>query len=99
MGYRIDYRPVKKVRGVEKRTFRLAAFAGIFLMVFVIFACCFWPEGTAVLRDWILPGDPTVTAAAMEELTDSLRMGERVADALRSFCVQILEGAAVDTSG
>lgn len=99
MGYRIDYGPVKKVRGVEKRTSRLAALTGVFLLLFVITICCFWPEGTAALRRMLLPGDPVVTAAAMEELADSLRTGEELYDSLRAFCVRILEGAAIDTSG
>ena len=99
MGYRIDYGPVKKVRGVEKRTSRLAALTGMFLLLFVITVCCFWPEGTAVLRDWFLPGDPVVTAAAMEELTDSLRTGEGIGESLRAFCARILEGAALGTFG
>lgn len=99
MGYRIDYGPVKKVRGVERRVSRIASLTGLFLLLFMITVCAFWPEGTAVLRDWILPGDPAVTAAAMEELTDSLRTGEELSDSLRTFCIRILEGAAIDTSG
>ena len=99
MGYRIDYGPMKKVRGVEKRTSRLAALTGVFLLLFVITVCCAWPEGTAVLRDWLLPGDPVVTAAAMEELSDSLRTGESVFHALSDFCNRVLEGVKLAASG
>ena len=99
MGYRIDYGPVKKVRGVEKRISRVATLTGLFLLLFMICVCAFWPEGTAVLRDWILPGDPAVTAAAMEELTDSLRTGEELSDSLRTFCIRILEGADLAAAG
>ena len=99
MSYRIDYGPVKKVRGVEKRTSRVAALTGMLLLLFVITVCAFWPEGAAVLRDWILPGDPAVTAAAMEELTDSLRTGEKLSGSLRTFCIRILEGADLAAAG
>ena len=99
MGYRIDYGPVKKVRGIEKRTSRLAVLTGMFLLLFVALVCSFWPEGTAVLRDWLLPGDPAVTAAAIDGLTESLRTGGELSDSLRAFCVQILEGAVIGTSG
>lgn len=99
MGYRIDYGPVKKVRRAERRTSRLAALTGLFLLLFVVSVCCFWPEGTAVLRDWLFPGDPAVAAAAMEELTDSLQTGGKIEESLRTFCGRILEGVTFDTSG
>lgn len=99
MGYRIDYGPVKKMRDVEKRTSRLAALTGVFLLLFVTTVCYCWPEGTAVLRDLLLPGDPAVTAAAMEELSDSLRAGESVFHALSDFCNRVLEGVSFAVSG
>ena len=99
MGYRIVYGPMKKARGVERRYSRLAALTGLFLVLFAAAVCCFWPEGAAVLRDWLLPGDPAVTAAAMEELSDSLRTGEDLFHALRTFCIRILEGAGLAASG
>lgn len=99
MGYRIDYGPVKKVRGLEKRTSRLAALTGLFFLLFVITVCCFWPEGVAELRQILLPGDPAVTTSAMEELADSLRTGEEIFDSLRTFCARILEGASCDPFG
>ena len=99
MGYRIDYGPVKRVRGLEKRTSGLAALTGLFFLLFVITVCCFWPEGVAELRQILLPGDPAVTTSAMEELADSLRTGEMIFDSLRAFCARVLEGAAVGSAG
>jgi hypothetical protein len=99
MGYRIDYGPVKKIRSVEKRKSGLAALTGLFFLLFVITVCCLWPEGVAELRQILLPGDAAVTTSAMEELTDSLRAGEKIVDSIRTFCARILEGAALDSAG
>lgn len=99
MGYRIFYGPAMKAHGAQKRISRVASLTGLFFLMFLIALCCFWPEGVSALRRLALPGDPAVTVVAMDELTDSLRMGEKVWDSLESFCIRILEGAALDSSG
>ena len=44
----------------------------------------------------LLPGDPNVTAQALENMTDSLSSGERLKDAIVTFCQEILDhGASV----
>ena len=98
MGYRVEYGPVKKVRGLEKRVSRRSALTGLCLLLFVLLVCTCWPEGAEALRKLVFPGDPAVTAAALEALTCELRSGEAVSDSLRNFCLQILEGAELGSA-
>lgn len=83
MSYRIDYQATKKVRGVEKRTAGLPALAGACVLLLL----AFWPP----LRGLLIPGDPAVTVAALEELASELREGESVEAALEDFCRQVAE--------
>ncbi len=99
MSYRVDYGPMKKVRGVEKRISRRLALTGVFFLLFVVMLCSFWPEGKAAVQELLLPGDQAVTAAAWEEFAGDLRAGEIVGGSLRSFCVRILEEAGVVSHG
>lgn len=97
MGYRVEYGPVKKVRGLEKRVSRVSALTGLFLLLFLFLTVNFWPKGAETVKNMVLPGDPAVTAAAWEDMTDQLREGEELSDALHYFCVRILEGAELDS--
>ena len=93
MGYRVEYGPVKKVRRLENRVSRTAVLTGLCFLFFCILVGILWPEGSKVLRSLIFPGDPVVTAAALEELTADLKSGVNASDSLRQFCLNILEGA------
>ncbi len=99
MGYRVDYGPVKKVRGVEKRMSRRCALTGMFFLVFVVMVCCFWPEGKQALQQLVFPGDGAVTAAAWENFTVSLKAGEGIGESLQTFCMRILEDTGFDPMG
>lgn len=93
MGYRVEYVTVKKVRGLENRVSRLATLTAIFLLLFLFLAGSLWPEGEEVIKRLFFPGDPAVTAAALEKLTGELQAGADVTGSLRNFCLQILKGA------
>jgi len=97
MGYRVEYGPVKKVRGLEKRVSGVSSLIAVCLLLFFILVGSFWPEGKEILQKLIFPGDPVVTAAALDNLTESLRSGEALSDSMAAFCIQILEGAEIDT--
>ena len=97
MGYRVEYGPVKKVRGMEKRVSGGASLIAVCLLLFLVLVSSFWPAGKEMLRKLIFPGDPVVTAAALEDLTESLRSGEDLSDSMAAFCIQVLEGADLDT--
>lgn len=93
MGYQITYEPIPKLRRVEKRRSRIAALTGICLLTFPGLTYALWPEGWEALRTFLLPGDPAVTAAALEELGRELKSGTELSDALQVFCHSILKDA------
>lgn len=93
MGYRVEYCPVKKVRGAKKRVSRKVMLTALCLLLFCTLVGILWPEGTEVLRLFLFPGDPAVTVAALEELTAELRTGVPLSDSFRIFCLRIMEGS------
>lgn len=97
MAYRITYLPVKKVRGMEKRTARAPALGTIFFLLFLLLVHSAWPRGREVMQRLIFPGDAAVTAAALEELTGALKSGERLSEALEGFCSSVMENGQSGT--
>lgn len=47
------------------------------------------------LTEWLLPGDPVVTEAALQTLARQISAGAPVGDAVRAFCLEILENAGI----
>ena len=45
--------------------------------------------------NWLLPGDPRITAAALETLRENLTAGETLSDAVTAFCREIIHGASL----
>lgn len=95
MGYRIDYCPVKKIRGAEKRRAGLPALTAACLLVFVLLVNCTWPKGSDVLRSLLFSGDLAVTASALEDFAVELRMGEQLQSALESFCRKVVQESEI----
>lgn len=96
MGYRVDYQPVKKVRGLEKRTARAPALAALGLILFCLLVNCVWPRGAEVVREILIPGDTAVTVAALEEFAAELEAGEELSSALQTFCRRVIREAELD---
>lgn len=90
MGYRVDYQPIKKVRGAEKMRSRVPFFTALCLLLFLLLVNSAWPRGAEVLRGLIFPGDAAVTAAALEDFTVELRSGQPLSGAFESFCRKII---------
>lgn len=93
MGYRIEYQPVKKVRGIEKRTSKIPALTALFFLLFFFLVFSFWPDGAHILREILIPGDPDVTVMALETFAQDLRTGGTFSDAFEVFCRRILTEA------
>lgn len=89
MPYRIDYGPMKKVRGAEKRRSPRAALGALCLLI--LLGLALWPRGARALRAVLIPGDPAVTVAALENLAGELRSGADVQEALEAFCAQVAD--------
>lgn len=90
MGYRIEYRCMSKVRGVEKRKSNLLSLTGLFLLTFFLLVYSFWPSGKAVFRGLIFSACPDVSPVAFNTLADDLKDGESLSDALTDFCLCVL---------
>lgn len=94
MGYRIVYgnEPVRwKERKV--RLGRVAAYTAVCLVLFATLTSKYWPEGTEVLQEVLLPGDAAVTRQALVNMADNLRAGEAIGDAVVVFCREIMDSA------
>lgn len=89
MSYRIDYQGPKKVRGAEKRRLGLPALIGLCFLL-IIGAWAVWPEGAAVLKELLIPGDNAVTVGALEEMAAGLGAGESLCAAFSGFCRQVM---------
>ena len=92
MGYRVDYKPIKKVRNMEKRITNVPVLTGICLLLFffLVFSC--WPQGMEIVQEMMIPGEPEITLAAMEQFTDLLMDGASIGEALEVFCNTIQTG-------
>lgn len=51
------------------------------------------------IQQFLIPGDPKITAAAFSEMTQSVRDGQPVDDAIVAFCRQIIAEAGALCAG
>ncbi len=93
MAYRVDYQPIKKIRGAEKRVAAAPALTALCLVLFFLLVHTVWPRGAQVLRGLLFSGDTAVTGAALELFAQDLRAGEAFSSALQTFCRTILAHA------
>lgn len=91
MGYRIVYGTDPFAHDTREKSHLRVLTAG-FALAFVILVRCFWPQGTALLRQVLLPGDDVATAA-FQQMTADIQAGEPVGDAVTAFCRGIVEDA------
>lgn len=93
MGYRVEYAPIRKVRGAERKISRVSALTGVWLLFFILLVNGFWPRGAMVMRDLLMPVD----TAALETLASDLRAGAQLDEAVEGFCREIIADAQLDT--
>ena len=92
MGYQIRYGqahlPVE-----NKRRYNLKWITGlcVFFVVLFLTIISFIPQFRFAIRSIILPGDPDVTAAALERLVEAVSDGEAIQTALTEFCREIID--------
>ena len=92
MGYRIVYGPDRMDRQ-NGSTKRLGTMIAGSLLAFLALTAQFWPAGRAKLEEVLLPGDPAVTKQAFSVMTEQLRAGEAIGDAVAAFCQEVMDGA------
>lgn len=91
MGYRIVYGEDPFIEIPERKS-RLRLWTAGFALAFVLLVRCFWPQGTALLRQVLLPRGDAATAA-FQQMTADIRAGEPIGDAVTAFCRDVVEEA------
>ena len=64
------------------------------MILFTLAVGQFWPRGQQLLREFLLPGKPTVTEEALSDLVEDLTQGRALVDAMTAFCQQIIDDGA-----
>lgn len=91
MGYRIVYGEEAKPKPEGAWTaLRLQALTAACLLAFTFGVKTIWPEGTEVLRQVLLPGEPGITEKAFQTFVENVQEGESFGDAVTTFCKEIL---------
>ena len=91
MAYEIRYDSVKAPETKTKASRGWVAAVGIVLLI--VGAMYLKSNWLPWVQDVLLPGDPAVTAAALDEMVEGLKRGQGVMDAVTAFCREILAHA------
>lgn len=97
MGYRITYESFgeeKKMPANKRRNSVIAA--GILVAALILGAFTVKHTGLRWVQEYLLPGDPAVTAAALEGFAQDLREGESIKAAITAFCWEIMASGVAD---
>lgn len=78
MSYRIQYPPIRKLRGREGLRFRLITLTALSFLVFLLLVGCLWPEGAAFLRN-------SLPVEALDQFASKLLHGEAVMTSFYDF--------------
>ena len=89
MAYRITY-DSKKEREQTPCGIRRFFLTTLFFICFLWMVTSFWPEGKALMKLLLLPGDPDTTLQAAEVFAAELESGFPLTDAARNFCDAVL---------
>ena len=89
MGYQIRYDAI----GIQNRKGRdklRGWIASICVLLLIAGAITVKTVGLTWVQEVLLPGDPDVTAAALEGMVEDLRQGDSLGQAIRAFCEEII---------
>ena len=96
MGYRVEYGPQEKKQESKLwNSLKMQILTTVFLLFFVLGVRGAWPEGTEKLKEFLLPGQPSVTETAFQNLISDLKEGDSIPDAVSTFCREIVEHAQI----
>ena len=94
LGYRIEYDGgVGKYEVRKYSPYKRPALLTAAVCLFLLLTFFLWPEGADYIREALIPGENAVTAAAFENLTQRLRQGEPLQDAVTAFCSDVIHGS------
>lgn len=92
MGYKITYGPAREKRKAQPVRIRpVHIWLGIMILAVFVRLIGYGDD----IMKLILPGDPAVTAAALENITQELTAGESISDAFSEFCQEIVDHAQI----
>lgn len=90
MSYSIDYNPEKKKTyplPAERKPKWLIVALAIMTVLFLLQKI----DRDHILKSFLIPGDPEITAAAFSSMVDDIREGETVGKAITAFCLEIID--------
>ena len=98
MGYRVYYSPEDNnkypTRNKQGNTPYLR-YLGVILTVILVLTV---PQLRSHLRQWLIPGDETVTSEAFTQMVESIGEGQSVGEAVTAFCQEILDNGKETTA-
>ena len=92
MSYRIEYGtivPERFQRPKVKRHIRILT--ALFVLLFSLAVGKFWPDGRQLLREYFIPGEPSITEQAFSCMISELRDGVALEKAVVAFCQEIID--------
>ena len=95
MAYRVEYGSREAKRSEIRKKKSVGGKAWGFFLLFLLLVRLYWPAGTQVLRELLLPGASQTAFAEVQTLTQELREGEPFGQALENYCRRILAEAGV----
>lgn len=85
MGYCLEYQKGSRTDPLRGRRYKIAWMTVLWVLIFVFLVNLFWPEGAAVLENFLFPESAAVAAAAMEEMAADLEEGIPLRSAVEMF--------------
>ena len=95
MSYRIEYGtaiPERFQTPMIRRHVR--TLTAICILLFSLAVGKFWPDGRQMLRQYVIPGEPSVTEQAFSDMISELNAGVALEEAVVTFCQQIIDYGA-----
>ena len=96
MAYRIRYISFGEEKKAEGRRNWKTLLAGLLVAMLLIGAMFVKIGELPFVMEYLLPGDPSVTAAALDGMVEDLKEGESIKNAVTAFCREIIEHAPTD---
>lgn len=91
MGYKIMYASFGEEKKQPKEMgLRNKVTAVVLIAVLLLGAMTVKNKGLRWVKDYLLPGDPAVTAAALEDMVTDLKEGDSFYNAVTAFCREIV---------
>ena len=97
MSYSVYYSPQTKKKFPEKTRGHVKWRQVVAVMILICLVIGIVPlYKSGVLRELLIPGEPAITVAALETLTENLQEGMPFQLAVETFCGEILSYAPMD---